>query len=156
MKLKLTNDWVLVEPVLRKRITAAGIHMPEQMQHLEPHYGRVLEVGPGKLVDSGECLPMSVKPEDMVFYSSLHAYPILYHGIGHFLIHDYEVFAVVEDEDEGEKLRETLTADVSKSKLKAKCPAHGVACAPWYALSDGKKGLYCPTAHRFYPEEKTK
>lgn len=192
MKLILTGDWILVEPVMRKRITLAGIHMPDGMKQNEPHYGRVLEVGPGKLIEGpiivvnqanrpskrekdneaqlspspfpgfieadenpliftdGRRLPMSVKPGDMIFYSVLHPYPILYHGKGHFLIHEYEVFAVVDDEGE---IRETLTADVSKSNSDADCPEHGKTCAPWYALSDGKKGLYCPTSHKFYPEE---
>jgi len=156
MKLKLTGDWVLVEPVSRVRITKAGIHMPEGMQHLEPHYGRVLEIGPGKLTEYNTRLHMSAKPGDMVFYSSLHAYPILYHGEGHFLLHDYEVFAIVEDEEDGQKLRETLIADVSKTNSDAECPEHGKTCAPWYAISDGNKGLYCPTSHKFYPEEELK
>jgi len=170
MKLKLTGDWILVEPVMRKRITVAGIHMPEGMQQNEPHYGRVLEVGPGKIIEAPQIvkvpqedgttltfleanrLPMSVKPGDMIFYSVLHPYPILYHGKGHFIIHEYEVFAVVDDEEEGQKLRETLIADTEKHESDAECPEHGKKCSPWYAESDGKKGIYCPTAHNFYPE----
>lgn len=51
MKLELTDDLVLIEPLSRPTITNAGIEMPESAQQAEPRYGEVIEVGPGKPID---------------------------------------------------------------------------------------------------------
>ena len=52
MKLKLTDDLVLIEPLSRPRITSAGIEIPEGAELAEPRYGEVVEVGLGKLIEA--------------------------------------------------------------------------------------------------------
>lgn len=52
MKLALTDDLVLIEPLSRPRITSAGIEIPEGAAQAEPRYGEVIDVGPGKLIEA--------------------------------------------------------------------------------------------------------
>jgi co-chaperonin GroES (HSP10) len=149
MKLTLTDDLVLVEPLSRPRITNAGIEIPEAAAQAEPRYGEVVEVGPGKYADGaqpyGTRLTMSVKPKDRVFYNVLNSYPIMYNGLGHFLVREHAIFAVVTDDAFRE---ETL---VSRQTSREKCPEHGVECGLKEAVHDGRRGTYCPTSAKFYP-----
>ena len=47
--------------------TSGGIVLPDSAQE-KPSIGRVTATGPGRLLDSGERAPMSVKKGDEVFF----------------------------------------------------------------------------------------
>lgn len=175
MKLELTDDLVLVEPLSRPRITSAGIEIPEGAAQAEPRYGEVIEVGPGRLIegivpssilrksksaDSGERIkyypkryPMSVKAGDRVFYNLLNVHPVMYNGKGHFLVREHAIFAVI---TEDEFRYETI---VSKQSSRVECPEHGSSvpkCTLMEAVQDGRRGVYCPTSKKFYGEKDLK
>lgn len=156
MKLKLTDDLVLIEPLSRPRITSAGIEIPEGAAQAEPHYGEVIDVGPGRLVEGlypRKHYPVSVKAGDRVFYNVMNLHPIIYNGKGHFLVREHAIFAVI---TEDEARYETL---VSKQRSRVECPQHGTStpkCTLMEAVHDGRRGVYCPTSQKFYPEEELK
>jgi len=66
--LKPLGDRVLVEPLEAEEKSAGGIYLPEAAQEA-PREGKVVAVGPGKLLDNGERAPMSVKEGDIVVYT---------------------------------------------------------------------------------------
>lgn len=66
--LKPLGDRVLVEPLEAEEKSAGGIYLPEAAQEA-PREGKVIAVGPGKLLDNGERAPMSVKEGDIVVYT---------------------------------------------------------------------------------------
>ena len=67
MKLKPLDDRVVVEPLSAEQTTAGGIVLPDTAKE-KPQRGKVLAVGPGKLLDSGKRGELSVAVGDEVIY----------------------------------------------------------------------------------------
>jgi chaperonin GroES len=66
-KLRPLDDRVVVKPVEAEERTAGGIVLPDTAKE-KPQRGKVLSVGPGKLLDSGERGNLSVSIGDEVIY----------------------------------------------------------------------------------------
>jgi chaperonin GroES len=58
------DDRVVVEVSAAEEMTAGGIVLPDNAKE-KPQRGKVIAVGPGKLLDSGERGPLSVEREGM-------------------------------------------------------------------------------------------
>lgn len=67
IKLKPLDDRIVVEPVEAEQKTAGGIVLPDTAQE-KPQRGKVLAVGPGKLLDNGKRGEVSVAVGDEVIY----------------------------------------------------------------------------------------
>jgi chaperonin GroES len=67
MKLNPLDDRVVVEPVDAEETTAGGIVLPDAARE-KPQRGKVVAVGPGRLLDSGERAAVSVKVGDHVLF----------------------------------------------------------------------------------------
>ena len=68
MKLNPLDDRVVVEPVDAEETTAGGIVLPDAARE-KPQRGKVLAVGPGRLLESGDRAVMSVVVGDEVLFS---------------------------------------------------------------------------------------
>lgn len=67
MKLNPLDDRVVVKTSEAEETTAGGIVLPDAAQE-KPQRGKVVAVGPGKLLDSGERCPLSVGVGDEVMF----------------------------------------------------------------------------------------
>jgi chaperonin GroES len=67
MKLNPLDDRVVVKPSEAEETTAGGIVLPDAAKE-KPQRGKVVAVGPGKLLDSGERCPLSVGVGDEVMF----------------------------------------------------------------------------------------
>ena len=67
MKLKPLDDRVVVEPLSAEETTAGGIVLPDAAQE-KPQRGKVVAVGPGRLLDSGERAAVGVVVGDEVLF----------------------------------------------------------------------------------------
>src|SRR5262245_28491773 len=67
VKIRPLDDRVVVEPVEAEERTAGGIVLPDTAKE-KPQRGKVLAVGPGKLLDSGKRGELSVAVGDEVIY----------------------------------------------------------------------------------------
>ena len=67
MKIQPLGDRVVVEREEAKQTTAGGIVLPDTAKE-KPQRGRVLAVGPGKLLDSGERAAIGVVEGDEVLF----------------------------------------------------------------------------------------
>jgi chaperonin GroES len=67
IKIRPLDDRVVVEPLEAEEKTAGGILLPDTAKQ-KPQRGRVVAVGPGKLLDSGTRATLSVSPGDEVIY----------------------------------------------------------------------------------------
>lgn len=65
--LKPLDDRVVVEPLSAEDVTAGGIVLPDSAKE-KPQRGKVIAVGPGKLLDSGERCPVAVVVGDEVLF----------------------------------------------------------------------------------------
>jgi len=67
IKIRPLDDRVVVEPVEAEAMTAGGIVLPDSAQE-KPQRGKVLAVGEGRLLDSGQRGELSVSVGDEVIY----------------------------------------------------------------------------------------
>ncbi|HEY4308242.1 MAG TPA: co-chaperone GroES [Pirellulales bacterium] len=67
VKLRPLDDRVVVEPREAEERTAGGIVLPDSAKE-KPQRGKVVSVGPGKLLDSGNRGQLSVSVGDEVIY----------------------------------------------------------------------------------------
>ncbi len=65
--LRPLDDRVVVQPLEAEETTAGGIVLPDAAQE-KPQRGKVLAVGPGKLLDSGSRGELSVTVGDEVIF----------------------------------------------------------------------------------------
>src|SRR5437588_6175258 len=61
------EDRVVIEPLEAEEKTAGGIVLPDTAKE-KPQRGKVLSVGPGKLLDSGERAAMAIATGDEVIF----------------------------------------------------------------------------------------
>ena len=66
-KLRPLDDRVVVKPMEAEEVTAGGIVLPDSAQE-KPQRGKVVAVGPGRLLDSGQRGELSVTIDDEVIY----------------------------------------------------------------------------------------
>lgn len=68
MNLKPLDDRVVVKPLSAEETTKGGIVLPDTAKE-KPQRGKVLAVGPGRLLDNGERHPLAVSKGDEVLFS---------------------------------------------------------------------------------------
>jgi chaperonin GroES len=62
------DDRIVVEPMEAEEKTAGGIVLPDTAKE-KPQKGKVVAVGPGKLLDDGKRAAPSVKKGDTILYA---------------------------------------------------------------------------------------
>jgi chaperonin GroES len=67
VKLNPLDDRVVVQPLEAEEMTAGGIVLPDTAKERQQR-GKVVAVGPGRLLDSGERSAVSVKIGDEVLF----------------------------------------------------------------------------------------
>lgn len=96
MKIQPTADHVLIEAVSEGEKTASGIIIPETADQERPEQGKVVAVGPGKMLDSGERRPVSVKKGDKVIFSKYGPTEISIDGKDYLMAREDDIMAVIE------------------------------------------------------------
>jgi chaperonin GroES len=67
MKIKPLQDRVIIKRLEEEQKTAGGIIIPDTAKE-KPQQGKILAVGPGKVLDNGTRLEMTVKEGDVVLF----------------------------------------------------------------------------------------
>jgi chaperonin GroES len=68
MQFKPLSNHVFIEPITEEQKTKSGIVLPETAEKERPIKGKIIAVGPGKLNEKGERIPMTVKVGDIVLF----------------------------------------------------------------------------------------
>ncbi|MGC9611157.1 MAG: co-chaperone GroES [Minisyncoccia bacterium] len=68
MNFKPLSNHLFIEPLTEEAVTKSGIVLPDTAEKEKPMQGTVIAVGPGKLNEKGERIPMSVKIGDKVLF----------------------------------------------------------------------------------------
>ena len=95
-KIRPLDDRVVVEPVESEERTAGGIVLPDSAKE-KPQRGRVLAVGPGKLLDSGKRGELSVTVGDEVIYGKYGGTDIELNGDEIKILRESDILAKVLD-----------------------------------------------------------
>lgn len=89
------EDRILVKPLDPQTKTASGIFLPETAKE-KPMQGKVVAVGPGKLLDNGTRLNPSVRKGDTVVYGKYAGTEIEIKNVPHLIIRESELLGVIE------------------------------------------------------------
>ncbi len=95
VKINPLDDRVVVEQHDAEEKTAGGIVLPEQAKE-KPTRGTVVAVGPGKLLDSGNRGPLSVKVGNNVFYGKYAGTTIEIDRTEYTIVRESDLLAVIE------------------------------------------------------------
>ena len=68
MNFKPLSNHLFIEPIEGEKTTKSGIVLPETAEKEKPVRGKIIAVGPGKINEKGERMPMSVKVGDTVLF----------------------------------------------------------------------------------------
>ena len=95
MAVRPLDDRVLIKQSEAEERTAGGIVLPDTAKE-KPQRGKVIAVGPGKLLDSGKRGEMSLKKGNEVFYAKYSGAEIKIDDEEYVIIRETDVLAVIE------------------------------------------------------------
>lgn len=95
MKIRPLYDRIVVRRKEEETKTAGGIVLPGSAKE-KPNQGEVVAIGHGKLLDSGEVRPLSVKVGDQVVFGQYSGNNIKVDGDELIILSETEIFGVLE------------------------------------------------------------
>ena len=95
-KLRPLGDRVVIEPTPREEMTKSGIVLPDTAKE-KPQEGKVLAVGPGRILDDGKRESVDVKVGDKVLYAKYAGTEFKIDENELLIVSQKDILAVVED-----------------------------------------------------------
>ncbi|MCK6485801.1 MAG: co-chaperone GroES [Phycisphaerae bacterium] len=95
VKVRPLGEKVLVKRLEAEEKTAGGIVLPDTAKE-KPKRGRVIEVGDGKLLDTGERTALQVKKNDEVLFTSYAGTEVKIGGEEFLIMDESDILAVIE------------------------------------------------------------
>ena len=95
MSVRPLEDRVLIKPIEAETKTDSGIYLPESAKE-KPMQGKIVAVGPGKLLDTGERVQPSVKKGDTVVFGKYSGTEIEIKNVKHMIMRESELLGLIE------------------------------------------------------------
>ena len=95
MKIRPLADKILVQRVEAENKTAGGIVLPDTAKE-KPQRGKIINVGPGKVLDDGTHKETHVKKGDLVLFTSYAGTEIKIDGKEYLIMDESDIMAVIE------------------------------------------------------------
>jgi chaperonin GroES len=96
MKLKPLDDGVVVKQLEAEDKTTGGIILPDTAKE-KPQIGKVVELGPGKLLDNGKRQKISVKKNDKVIYAKYIGSDVEIDNEKYIIMRESDILGIVKD-----------------------------------------------------------
>ena len=93
--IKPLEDRIVVQAVDAESTTASGLVIPDTAKE-KPQEGTVVAVGPGRVDDNGNRVPLDVSVGDVVIYSKYGGTEVKYAGEEYLVLSARDVLAVIE------------------------------------------------------------
>jgi len=94
MKVQPLGDRVLVEPMEAEEKTKGGIVLPDTAKE-KPQQGKVVAVGQGKTLETGEVKSLEVKVGDKVLYGKYAGTEVTVEGEEYLIIREDDILAII-------------------------------------------------------------
>jgi len=94
VSIKPLEDRIVVKSVEAEQTTASGLVIPDTAKE-KPQEGEVLAVGPGRIDDKGNRVPLDISVGDRVIYSKYGGTEIKHKGDEYLILSARDVLAVV-------------------------------------------------------------
>lgn len=92
--LKPLGDKVVVQLMEQEEKTASGIYLPDSAKK-KPQEGKVIAVGEGRVLDSGERNALSVKVGDRVLFSKYGGNEVNLDGQDYTILDEDQIYAIL-------------------------------------------------------------
>ncbi|NMD71519.1 co-chaperone GroES [Bacillus sp. DNRA2] len=92
--LKPLGDRIVIELVETEEKTASGIVLPDTAKE-KPQEGKVVAVGSGRVLDSGERVAVEVAVGDRIIFSKYSGTEVKYQGTEYLILRENDILAVV-------------------------------------------------------------
>jgi chaperonin GroES len=94
VNIKPLEDRIVVQASEAEATTASGLVIPDTAKE-KPQEGKVLAVGPGRIDDKGNRIPLDIAEGDVVIYSKYGGTEIKYNGEEYLVLSARDVLAVI-------------------------------------------------------------
>ena len=84
--LRPIDDHVVIRPIIEDSKTTSGIILPDTVDKEKPEKGEVVAVGNGRLLDSGQRAPLSVKVGDTVIFTKYSPNEVTFNNEDYFIL----------------------------------------------------------------------
>jgi chaperonin GroES len=95
MKLAPLDDRVVIKQSEAEQKSAGGIILPDAAKE-KPQRGKIIAVGPGKILENGKRGEMNVKKGDEVLYAKYTGNEIEIDGENYVILHEGDILGVIE------------------------------------------------------------
>ena len=96
MKIKPMNDYLLIEPIKEDEVTKGGIVIPETAREERAIKGKVIAIGPGKLNEKGERIPLTIEEGQTVIFKKYAPDEIKIDDKEYYFVREDDVLAIIE------------------------------------------------------------
>ncbi len=94
VSIKPLEDRIVVKALEAETTTASGIVIPDSAKE-KPQEGEVIAVGPGRIDDKGNRVPLDIAVGDKVIYSKYGGTEVKYSGEDYLILSARDVLAIV-------------------------------------------------------------
>lgn len=94
MKIKPLSDRVVVKPASPDEKVQGGIIIPDTAKE-KPQKGEIVAVGPGKISETGEKIPMSVKVGNTVLYGKYSGTEVTIDNEEYLIVRESDILAII-------------------------------------------------------------
>ena len=94
VSIKPLEDRIVVRPLEAEQTTASGLVIPDTAKE-KPQEGEVVAVGPGRIDDNGNRVPVDVAEGDVIIYSEYGGTEIKQGGQEYLVLSARDVLAIV-------------------------------------------------------------
>ncbi len=95
MAIRPLHDRILVKRVKEEETTKGGIIIPDTAKE-KPIEAKVVAVGTGRLLDSGEVRPLAVKKGDLVLFGKYGGTEVKIGGEEHLILREDDILGIIE------------------------------------------------------------
>ena len=92
-KLQPLADRLVVKPMAKEEVTKGGIFLPDTVKE-KPQEGEVIAIGPGRMTDEGNRIPMDLKVGDRVIYSKYGGSEIKIDDVEMIILRESDILAI--------------------------------------------------------------
>jgi chaperonin GroES len=96
MNIKPLSNHLFIEAIEEEKKTESGIVLPETIEKDKPVKGKVVAVGPGKVNEKGERMPVSVKVGDIILFKKYGPDEIEIEGKKYLVGDEEDILAILE------------------------------------------------------------
>jgi len=92
--LKPLGDRIIIELVETEEKTASGIVLPDSAKE-KPQEGKVVAVGTGRVLESGERVALEVSVDDRIIFSKYSGTEVKYEGKEYLILRESDILAII-------------------------------------------------------------